>query len=213
VLRQIAAQRSAFEDALVRAPAVFQQARGTLARVRSALSGPVDQLLGDLAPSAPKAAHLLAQLSPATHNALPAVREINAFLPSAVSALRSLPGVERLATPALASAVKALREALPIVAGLRPYTPDLVAGFFNGFGGTTSGPYDANGHYSRIQEEIGPESLTGLLSALGNPNLPPLNGQRTGLLARCPGAATEASSDGSNPWVPLASLCDPSESK
>ena len=38
----------------------------------------------------------------------------------------------------------------PILAALRPYTPDLVAGFGGAYFGTIGGYYDANGHYVRI---------------------------------------------------------------
>ncbi len=40
-----------------------------------------------------------------------------------------------------------------------------------------------------------------------------LVGYRTGLVARCPGAAAEPAPDGSNPWVPDPTLCDPAHSR
>ena len=85
-----------------------------------------------------------------------------------------------------------------------------MAGFFNGFGGSTSRSYDANGHYARINLEAGLNSLTGLLP---QPAGGSLGGLRTGLDARCPGAAEEPAPDGSNPWASgagsAAGTCDP----
>jgi hypothetical protein len=41
--------------------------------------------------------------------------------------------------------------------------------------------------------------------------VPNLVGYRTGVDARCPGAAVEPAPDGSNPWIPDPSLCDPKD--
>ena len=94
---------------------------------------------------------------------------------------------------------------LPRLPAVRSYAPHLVAGLFNGYGGTTAAPYDANGHYARI-------SFQG--SVFSTPNLgtlvprPPaqqgLTGYRTGILQRCPGAATQPAPDQSNPFIPFA---------
>jgi hypothetical protein len=134
--------------------------------------------------------------------------------------LRRFVGVERKGVPALNSLSQALSRALPIAAGVRPYAPDVTAGFFNGVGGAQSGGYDANGHYLRalaILQGTGGASLSGLLSILGNAtlNLGPLNGARTGLLSPCPGGGGPSGSDGSNPWTApdtlkgAGTLCNP----
>ena len=39
----------------------------------------------------------------------------------------------------------------------------------------------------------------------------PLNGYRTGVTRRCPGAATQPHPDGSNPWVPPEASCRPED--
>ena len=104
--------------------------------------------------------------------------------------------------PAFASAVSTVEDALPVVNEVRPYTPDAVGGLFNGFGGTTSGYYDANGHYTRISFQSNAYSLQGLGSLLPIPqNQPGLTGYRKDITNRCPGAATQSAPDKSNPWV------------
>ena len=81
---------------------------------------------------------------------------------------------------------------LPIVRELRPYTPDLVGGLLNGFGGTTGGYYDANGHYARISFQSSVYSGQGLFSFLPAPDQTDgLAGFRRGVVRRCPGAATQ----------------------
>jgi hypothetical protein len=72
-----------------------------------------------------------------------------------------------------------------------------VAGFFSGFGGNSGHTYDANGHYARIYLEGSPGSLNGVVP---KPSGGQLQGYRTDLDARCPGAAHEPHADGSNPW-------------
>jgi phospholipid/cholesterol/gamma-HCH transport system substrate-binding protein len=91
---------------------------------------------------------------------------------------------------------------------LRPYSPDLIAGLFSGFGGSMSGYYDANGHYARIEFMYGGGSQPGGVE-------PPLPGYQTGLTARCPGGAVEPAPDRSNPWTDPGTdgLCDPKQDK
>jgi len=131
--------------------------------------------------------------------------------------------LERKATPAVVSLGTALSNITPILVGLRPYAPDLVAGFFNAFGGSTGAYHDANGHYARISSVLsgGPTGLTGLLGLLGGTtgSLPPLGGVRTGLLARCPGAGSPPARAGGNRWTTpdllpaTGTLCNPADNE
>jgi hypothetical protein len=119
----------------------------------------------------------------------------------------------------------ALRGLVPILAGLRPYGPDAVAGFFNGVGGSEGASYDANGHYlkSLLTVQAGGSTLSGLLNVLGQlvnrvvGAAGPLSGARTRLLAPCPGGGNPPAPDASNAWTTpdlpagTGSLCNPAD--
>ena len=204
-LRQVASERAALGDLIDRAPVTLRQTDATLGRLARALPE-VDPVLRDLRPAVAPLERVLRQTVPVARDAEPAIAAIRALLPEATRVLRRLPALDRAASPALASTTTALRELLPIVAGLRTYGPDFIGGLFNGFGGAAGGTYDANGHYVRISLQGAPSSLPGLLPT---PDFSfPSNGYRTGVTARCPGAAEEPNPDGSNPWAPDPSLCD-----
>lgn len=203
-LHEVASERSALADSLARAPAVLRQSTGVLGDLNASL-GTLNPVLKDLQPVAPRLATLLKVLVPAARDAIPTIKGVQALVPSAKAALNALPGVERKATPAVRSLTSSLSGIIPILAGLRPYAPDVVAGFFNGVGGATGGTYDANGHYlkSLLTVQGGGGSLSGILSLLGGVTgtLGPFNGGRTGLLSPCPGGGGPPAADRSNPWT------------
>jgi hypothetical protein len=165
----------------------------------------VDPALVHLHPVAVRIGPLLRVLVPATANELPTVRGLSALVPGAEAALERFPGVERVATPAIASLTRLLRLIAPSLSALRPYAADVVGGFFNGVGGADAGPYDANGHYlhGEVTVQGGGSSLTGLLNLLGGHTgtLGPFHGERTRLLAPCPGGGGPRAADRSNPWL------------
>jgi phospholipid/cholesterol/gamma-HCH transport system substrate-binding protein len=220
MLRQLASQRSAIADTFVRAPAVLTQGTHVLRGVDATLST-LDPTLRNLQPVAGRLARLLRALLPATSNAIPTVAAVQTLVPSAEAALEELPAVERQATPAVKSLTRSLTLLNPILSGLRPYTPDVVAGFFNGVGGCCGGAYDANGHYlhGEITVQGGGTTLSGLLNLLGRQlgGVGPFNGERTGLLAPCPGGGNPPAADHSNPWTTpdsfksLGSVCNPGD--
>ena len=214
-LSAIASERAALEDSLVRAPAVLVQGRGTLARTRTTLEV-ARPALRDLSRAAPSLARLLRVTVPAAQRATPVIKTLRNQLPAVRRSLVPLPGLARVAIPALQSATKAIHDNQGIFAGLRAYSPDLVNGFFNGFGGVTSLSYDANGHFARISAHGG---RTGITALAGLPGVIPainagvLADPRTGVSERCPGSAAEPAPDSSNPFVPDPSLCDQADNK
>jgi phospholipid/cholesterol/gamma-HCH transport system substrate-binding protein len=203
----LAAERRAVDDALRRTPDVLRATNSTLVDLRVAL----DDLRPTLRLARPAAERLeptLAQLGPVLRAARPVLPGVRGLLGDATALLRQVPEVEDAARPAFSSASSALTAAEPVVAGLRAYTPDVVAGLLNGFGGTTAGYYDANGHYVRIALQGNPYTFQGAGSA---PDAPAFRSDqyalRRGILARCPGAATQPHADRSNPWRPPEAPC------
>jgi phospholipid/cholesterol/gamma-HCH transport system substrate-binding protein len=200
-LREVASQRTALQDLLVRAPPVLKQGTGVLADVNYTL-GVLNPVLKDLQPVVSPLSKLLKAIVPTAANAIPTVKAVAALLPAAKQALTELPPVVAQAVPAINSLGAALPPITPILSGIRPYAPEVVAGFFGGVGGYSGAYYDANGHYVRISPLFGPGGFSGVLSILNGilSQLPSFNGVRFGVLAPCPGGAVEASPNGGNPW-------------
>ncbi len=217
-LREVAGQRAALQDILARAPGVLSQGQGVLGDINYSL-GQLDPTLAALQPVAPRLATLLTKIVPFGQNLIPTITEVRALFPGAKRALNGLPPVTKQGIPALNSLTAGVKKLTPILSGLRPYAPDVVAGFFSGVGGAGGGGYDANGHYlkSLLTVQGGGASLSGLLSLLGTTlsKLGALNGERTGLLATCPGGGAPPAADGSNPWTTpdslpaVGNICDP----
>ena len=210
VLSAVASEREQLAAALAAAPDSLRTTTATLRRLRTQTLPAVDPVLEGAQPTIKPFEDLLRVSTPTLRNAKPLIARLRTLMPDARKALQPLPRLQRQASPALASTTKALREALPLITGLRPYTPELVAGFFSGFGGNSAHAYDANGHYQRVSLNLGLDSLTGVIP------LPPgaeVGGYRTGLVARCPGGAEEKGPDGSNPVTPAPDTCDPRDNQ
>ena len=206
VLEAVASERESLTDALDRAPESFRLTTNVLRRLRTTTLPAVDPVFRRALPAIEPLGQLLRTVGPTLEHARPVMRRLRVLLPRARRVLEPLPAQERAATPALRSGTNALKDSFPQVAGLRPYTPDLVSGLFLGFGGSTTHSYDANGHYMRVYTEAGTGSIPGLV--------PPgdLGGVRHRVEARCPGAAEESAPDKSNPWLEGGGkTCDPGD--
>jgi len=205
-VRGVAARSADLESMLAQLPPVLRQTNTTLVNVRGLLDD-LAPVVDEARPSAPDLARVLMRLRPITRAALPEARAVQAAIDrpgradDLLGVLRRLRPLEDAALPAFASAVDTVEDALPVVREARPYTPDVVGGLINGFGGATSGYYDANGHYTRISFQGSPWTLTheGTL-LLGTDALPSLTGNRKGVIKRCPGASTQPAPDRSNPF-------------
>ena len=214
-LDELAARDTALDSILRRTPDTLRQANTTLVNLRSTLLD-IDPAIAEARPVAPLLADTLNRLRPLAQDAVPVVQNLRETIDhpgtdDLLGVLERVPPLRDKAVPAFRSAKSTIDDLLPIVDEIRPFTPDLVGGISNGFGGTTSGYYDANGHYTRISFQSNAYSLQGLGSLLPIPqNQPGLTGYRKDITNRCPGAATQPAPDKSNPWV--FKTCDPEDS-
>jgi phospholipid/cholesterol/gamma-HCH transport system substrate-binding protein len=216
-LDELASHDAALDSLLRRAPSTLRQANTTLVNLRSTLTD-LDPALVEARPAAPLLADFLHELRPVARRARPVVAKLRRTIDhpggdDLLGVLSGVPQLERRAVPAFESAVSTVDDALPVLNEVRPYAPDLVGGLANGFGGTTSGSYDANGRYTRISFQGSPYSLESFGSLLPSaPALAGLTGYRKNVTRRCPGAAAQPAPDGSNPWLIGEPLCSPGDS-
>jgi hypothetical protein len=155
---------------------------------------------------------VLKRLPPALGRTAPVLRDLNAQLPDLRRALRGFAPLARPAIAGLRATATALREARPILAGLRAYGSDFILGIFNGLVGISTGPYDAGGHYVHLEFTQSPQQLLGGAAAglFSQSLLPGVLSLRTKRDAPCPGSAGPPAPDLSSPWIPDATLCNPS---
>jgi phospholipid/cholesterol/gamma-HCH transport system substrate-binding protein len=211
VASAVAAESQSLDAALRRAPGALRRSNTTLAELRGALTD-LRPALRDAQPAAPRLANVLRLAQPVVHEAGPVVGQLRAVLPDVTAILLGLPKLDATARPAFASTVGALQGASDVVQAARTYTPDLVGGLLNGFGGSTGSYYDANGHYVRIALVGNITSLSNAGSLLPSPPRGTLNDFRDGIVNRCPGAASQPAPDKSNPFAPPEAQCNPKDS-
>ena len=213
----LARESAALESSLTRLPPTLRKTNSTLVNLRATLAD-ARPLVRDARPVAPLLSAAFDELRPFAREARPVVARTRAVIDSPgradlLGVLEGLLGLSREAVPAFDSTVATVEDALPIVREARPYVPDLIGGLMNGFGGTTGGYYDANGHYVRISFQGSTATLTGLGTLLPRPpEEQGLTGFRTKVQKRCPGAATDPAEDGSSPFVDSEVVCDEEDS-
>lgn len=216
-LGAIAGEQNVLADALTRAPSVLQQGRGTLVDLTTALTA-LRPTLREVPPAAGPLGEFLGLLRPTLRRATPVLAQLRAQLPGLRSSLAGFSTLERPADSGLHATATGLQAANPILRGMRFYGSDFIVGILNGFVSIFSGNYDKAGHYGHASFSQSPLLLPG--GALGSaiPNLSGISGLspalfniRTHLLSRCPGGASPPAPDGSSPWIPDKSLCNPAD--
>ena len=216
----IASENRALSEALALLPTTLRRGNSTFVNLRATLDD-LDPLVADSKVATKDLAPFLRELRPLVRDAKPTVADLSTLLgkPGAdndlVDATRKLPAFQQVASPAFASGTEALKKGQPVLEFVRPYIPELVA-WFRDFG-VGAANYDANGHYARIQPIFNAFQLEELPA--GPPQLVPLpvaqrlDGLQTGMLTRCPGAASQPAVDGSAPYRDSGGNldCDPTQ--
>jgi phospholipid/cholesterol/gamma-HCH transport system substrate-binding protein len=216
----IAAEQASLSRALELLPTTLRRANTTFVNLRATLDD-LDVLVAESKPATKDLAPFLRELRPLVRDARPTVRDLSTLLRrdgpdnDLVEATRKMPALQRVATPAFTQGRLALQRAQPVLEFIRPYTPDLV-GWVRDFGqGAAS--YDANGHYARIQPifnafQFKDNPAGGVLTPI--PPSQRTDGVESGVVKRCPGAASQRAEDGSAPYTDNGNLgpddCDPS---
>ena len=212
--RALGNQKAALAESIQRLPPFMRRANTTFVNLRAALDD-VDPLVDASKPVARKLSPFLRSARRFAADAEPAVRDLSRTIRrrgrknDLINLLASVPPLadiavethNRSAAPggrrfpvgrargALPETVDAFRRGAPELALARPYTSDFL-GWLDDFS-TTGGGFDALGEVARahigLSEKIPPPFGTGR----------PL---RRGQFKRCPGAAEDRASDGSNVW-------------
>jgi phospholipid/cholesterol/gamma-HCH transport system substrate-binding protein len=216
----IAAENAALSRALELLPSTLRRANTTFVNLRATLDD-LDVLVAESKPATRDLAPFLRELRPLVRDARPTIRDLRTLVRrdgadnDLVEATRKMPALQRAATPAFQQGRAALQRAQPVLEFIRPYTPDFV-GWLRDFGQGAAN-YDANGHFARIQPMFNAFQLRdnpagGILEPI--PPEQRMDGLETGVLKRCPGAATQRPADNSAPYTDNGNLgpedCDPS---
>jgi len=221
-------EQAALADSIEQLPPFMRRANTTFLNLRATLDD-LDPLVAESKPVAKKLRPFLAELRPLVRDARPTLRDLSAILSrpgadnDALELTRLQPAVRDATVAdvdangerregAFGASAKSLREYVPELAFLRPYSVDAL-GWFDDF--SHSGTYDALGASSRVALHT---SAFTLLNGQLSPVPPELRSAAFESSAaldqrdRCPGSAEHAAEDGSNPWKPTPDYnCDPSQ--
>lgn len=165
----VATQQAELKAMLQRLPQTIGTATDTL----NAAEAPVlsaRALLRDLQPSTAQLPGIVRDLRPALADARPAVADLTPLLQDADALLKGTPALAAGARDLLPTTDKALQQANPMVAFLRPYTPELAGWLSNWVG--IFGSRNSSGNYARAL-------ITASLSSADDvlPGVPPGMGQ------------------------------------
>jgi phospholipid/cholesterol/gamma-HCH transport system substrate-binding protein len=211
-------ENAALARALGLLPDTLRKANTTFVNLRATLDD-LDPLVAASKPATKRLAPFLAELRPLVRDARPTIADLRTLIRrpgdgnDLIDLLNRTPRLELTARPALRHSTQALKDSTPVLKFIRPYTADLV-GWLRDFGEGAAN-YDANGHYARIQPIFNAYSFAdnpagGTLTPIAPSQR--LAGLQSGVVRRCPGAASQPAADGSAPWRDVDGTldCDPS---
>ena len=215
--KAIGDENVALARALGLLPDTLRRANTTFVNLRATLND-LDVLVNASKPATKDLAPLFRQLRGLVDDSIPTIHDLRVLIRKQgknndlIELTGKMPKLASIAKETFPHDIAALQKSLPVISYIRPYTPDLT-GWVTKFG-QVANPYDANGHYARIQPIFNQFQYT---DTPAGPTLVPLPDDlagRNGLNARnslrCPGAATQPAPDGSNPWATDSPDCDPS---
>jgi phospholipid/cholesterol/gamma-HCH transport system substrate-binding protein len=218
----IAGQNEAFDATLRELPPVLRQSNTTFVNLRAALDD-LEPLVETAKPATKELAPFLAELRPVFQKLVPFTHNLRLVVSrpgkgnDAADLLATLPAVQEETSKAFPHAEAGIRAFQPNLNFIRAYTPDL----FNALGkfGQVAGYYDGNGHYVRAttaaQNLFRYNESSGELEPIKREQQYEPFGSSAHVHRRCPGGATQAASDGSNPWVGGGSVssseCNPGD--
>jgi phospholipid/cholesterol/gamma-HCH transport system substrate-binding protein len=192
-------------------PDTLRKANTTFVNLRSTLDD-LDVLVNESKPATRDLAPFIRALRPLVADARPTVADLRDLIstPGPNNDLTDLtakqPRLAQLTSTVFPRAIRALDRSQPVVEYARGYTPD-IAGWLTKFA-EAAAPYDANGHYARVQPLFSPSNFDQATYTLnGVPPAARLNGFQKGPKNRCPGGSIQPSPDGSAPWEFMG--CDP----
>jgi len=204
----IAEENVALGRSLALLPPTFRQANTTFVNLRAALDD-LEPLIEASETATVGLAPFLRELRPVLSKAVPVFRNLRltvarpGFANDANELLASLPTVQQRASRTFPHAEGAISDFQPNLNFFRAYAPDLLNGFAKL--GQVTAPYDANGHYTRVNFS----NLNIFKYAGSGAALEPISpseqydafGGSAGVKRRCPGGASQPAADGSSPFV------------
>jgi phospholipid/cholesterol/gamma-HCH transport system substrate-binding protein len=187
-------------------PDTLREANTTFVNLRSTLDD-LDVLVNESKPATKRLAPFLRELRPLVSDARPTIRDLRRLIRAPgegndlIELAQKTPALAKLTDVVFPRSITALQKTQTVLEYARPYTPDL-AGWFTKFG-EGANPYDANGHYARIQPifntfQFNDTPTGGVLSPRTGTRL---GGFDTGNGQRCPGGAMQPPPDGSAPYL------------
>jgi phospholipid/cholesterol/gamma-HCH transport system substrate-binding protein len=199
----IARQSVALERALALLPATLTRSTATFKGLNTTLDA-LDPLVAASKPAIRRLEPFSAGLRRLVAASTPTVGKLDALIHNRsgtgdlTTLLRVTPSLARIASPAFRHLITEMNDSQAQLDTFREYTPDVVAALTNL--GQTGAYYDANGHYARTQPYFNAFALDGFNELVPKPASQRYSGLQV-VHGRCPGGATQATPDGSAPWL------------